>query len=821
MWMNRNERSGIQRARTIKQAAVFLAAACFFGNLAFLVPARAEEDPVSMEISYGYEDSAKGGRYLPVHVTVGNNQETPVKGTLEIKTRESDETVYRYDYPVEVEANGSRTSCYYIPLGTAADELVLSLVDESEAVLLNRKVKLNVSRDVPELFVGILSDAPWELHYLNGVGINYSTLRTRTFELDGSEFPEEEVGLSQFDVLVVNDYKLRELSGTQTAAIMNWVQNGGVLILGTGDRVDDTLGRFAPELLDDSYGTPNITHINLAEDFTAVNEPGAGMLAISCVDVPLHGGNVILSSNGFPLLTAAAKEQGMVAVAAFDLGDIAQFCEKQTSYVDYLFTSLLGEERINQLAEVVYSGNSSRFWAVQGLINTGDVDKLPNLWLYVGITGLYLLILGPGLYLFLRGRGLQNLYRKGVVIVALGFSGLVYVLGIPTRFRSTFYTYASIEDVTDDYVTDTTYINIRNPYNRPYTVELDPGYRLLPITRSTQYTVSGQSLDVDAPYQIAICTGEDALTVKGQNISAFTPRYFRLERRTENSEKVGITGEVDYFEGQLQGSLTNRFPYPIENATLILYGNMVQLGRMEAGETKDLAGYPLLRYPLGDSYLAAEHISGEDTYASADIRNRSYMLAVERSNLTRFYLDNYLTGYTADARVIAFSTQKEESQFLKNPSEETYGITMLTQTVPVNASRDHSIYRSVLMKVPRVNGRSYDAETNSMSGAEPLTLEYQFGTDIEVESLTFESVSEEFIDTGSGSISHIFTGSIYFYNYATGNFDRMELEGTTLNVEQLKPYLSPGNTLTVRYAYNGSGLDAIQLPMPMVAGRER
>ena len=108
-----------------------------------------------------------------------------------------------------------------------------------------------------------------------------------------------------------------------------------------------------------------------------------------------------------------------------------------------------------------------------------------------------------------------------------------------------------------------------------------------------------------------------------------------------------------------------------------------------------------------------------------------------------------------------------------------------------------------------------------MSGAEPLTLEYQFGTDIEVESLTFETVSEEFSDTGNGSLSRIFTGSIYFYNYGTGNFDKMELEGKTLNVEQLKPYLSPGNTLTVRYAYNGGGYDAIQLPMPMVAGRER
>ena len=142
------------------------------------------------------------------------------------------------------------------------------------------------------------------------------------------------------------------------------------------------------------------------------------------------------------------------------------------------------------------------------------------------------------------------------------------------------------------------------------------------------------ALDVDEPYQIAIRTEEDMLTVKGQNISAFTPRYFRLERRTENTGRIGITGEVDYFEGQIQGTLTNQFPYPIENATLVLYGNMVQIGRMEPGETKNLADYELLRYPLGDSYLAAEHISGEDAYASADIHNKNYMLAVERSNLT-------------------------------------------------------------------------------------------------------------------------------------------------------------------------------------------
>ena len=92
--------------------------------------------------------------------------------------------------------------------------------------------------------------------------------------------------------------------------------------------------------------------------------------------------------------------------------------------------------------------------------------------------------------------------------------------------------------------------------------------------------------------------------------------------------------------------------------------------------------------------------------------------------------------------------------------------------------------------------------------------------DIDVESLTFETVNALFVE--SGGFSELFEGNIYFYNYGTGNYDQMDLEGKTMNVDQLRPYLSPGNTLTVRYVYGGTGgYNAIQLPMPMVAGRER
>lgn len=781
-----------------------------------------ENAGISMEIAYGYDNTAKGGRYLPLAVKIDNTRDTSLNGTIQVKSAESDGTVYRYDYEIEVAGAETCKKTYYIPVGTGASCLYVTLLAENGTELLTKTVKLNVNRDVPEMFIGILSDHPEELEYFNGVGIRYSTLRTRTFDLPGEEFPEDDVGLNLLDVLIVNDYKLRKLSERQTAAIMDWVHDGGLLILGTGARVDDTLGRFAPELLDDSYGTSSLRHINLGEGF-ALEDPSEGMLALSCVDFSLHGGNVIFSSNGLSLLTATAKEQGIIAVASFDLGDIQSFCEAHPSYVDHFFMSLLGDSRINQLSELVYSGNSSKFWSMQSLINTGDVNKLPNLALYVCVVVVYLGVLGPGMYLFLRDRELQGYYRRGVVVLSVVFAGLIYLLGSRTRFRSTFYTYASIRDVTADYVTDNTYVNIRNPYNRPYTVELSPEYSILPITRSSLYNDSLEQSDFSSttPSQIVASYLEDETRIQGQGIPAFAPRYFQLERKQENSEQVGITGEVRYFEGKISGSITNHFPFALENTTLMLYGTMVKIGPMEAGETKKLNDLELIRFPLGDSYVVADQISGESAFTATDIRNKEYLLALERSNLLKFYLDNYLNGYTADARVLAFSTEKEESAFLKTPSEDTYGLTLLTSSLAVNSSSDPMIYRSALMKAPTVISGTYEEQTNTMGASEPLTLEYQLGGDIEVESLTLEPISEIFLKNGGG-YSEAFSGGIYFYNYGSGNYDLIDLDGQTMTVDQLKPYLSPANTITVRYVYDGSGgYSSIQLPMPMVAGKER
>ncbi len=809
-------------------AAILFFAMLFFGMTAFA--AQAEGNPltvnsdnphVSMDIVYGYDNAAKGGRYLPVRISVMSDLGYEVPATLKIRLEESDGAIYEYDFPLTIAEAGQTQVTEYIPLGTRTTQLYVCLADGSGAIITEQLVNLNVSWDVPELFIGILSDNPNDLTFLDGVGIDYGLMRTRTFELVEEDISTDEEELDQLDVLVVNDYRLSAMSDGKISSIMTWVYNGGVLLIGTGARVDDTLGILSDELLDSPYDSPSLYHIDLSESYPMENQD-AGMLAVMCVNLSLHGGNIVISSDNLGLLSVANKERGLIGVSAFDLSELTQFCESEPAYVDFFLTSLIGEDRIRDLAQVVYSGNSDYYTSIQALINTGNVEKLPNLTLYVILIVIYLLILGPGMYLFLRHRNLQNYYRRGVLILAFVFVVIIYLVGSATRFRSTFYTYATILDSMDGYVTDTTYVNIRNPYNRTFEVSLDPDYAVLPITRS-QRNMPWQNtgITVEDDYQIRIEQLPDRTLLTAQSVAAFSPRYFELKKRNSNEEGEGISGEISYFDGVITGWIKNDYSYTLENIAVILYGNLVTIENIEPGEIKELDDLTVLSFPLNASQIVAEYITGQSSFAYSDIGNTEYLRAMKRAAMLQFYMDNYMMGYTADAKIIAFSQEKEDTSFLVQSEGDTYGITMLTSSISVASSRNGQVYRSVLMKTPVVVTGEYNARNNTMNGALPLTLEYQLGTDLLVEDLTFRSVSDAFTGIGDErDQATIFSGSMYLYNHITGSYDKLDTVDAVLSTEDLRPYLSPGNILTVRYIYEGTGsLREIELPMPMVTGR--
>lgn len=782
------------------------------------------EEAITMEVNYGYDNTAKGGRYVPVWIDLVNSADQAFQGKIQILSMESDYEIYRYEYPVTIDAGSSSKEHVNIPLGNRADQLFVSLVDENGQKVVEKRLKLNVSLDVSELFIGVLSDHPEKLSYLNGIGVSYSMLRTKTFNLTKETFPEEEIGLDLVDVILISSYRIRDLSERQTTILMEWVKNGGIMILGTGNRVDDTLGRFAPELLDDSYDAPTVMSVNMGLEFDT-SGPLDSNINIPCVDISLHGGNVVFSDDQMPLLSAVSREKGIIAVAAYDFADIEEFCRENPSYVDKLFTNLLGEERINRLAEAVYSGNSNQYWSVKGMINTGNVDKLPEVPLYVMEIIIYILLVGPGLYIFLKQRDLREYYRMGVVVLSILFTGIIYLMGNKTRFEDTFYNYARFIDASEDMISESTYINIRTPYNKPYSLSLNPSYSVRPVTRSYYYEMmsSPTRFTGSEDYNIAINYGPEKTKISAQNVVAFEPKYFQLEKSEDNVNRIGFEGQVKLFDGKISGSVTNSFDYPVENATLIMYGTMVMLGDMQPGETKKLDGLELIRYPVGQYYIVAEAISGGNRYKKADIEDEYYLDALEKTNALIFYLDNFLTSYISDARVVGFVKNEDTLNLMAEGEYEHDGLTVVTSSLSVNPYRDRMVSRSVLMKRPKIVSGQYDPASNILYGIDPVVLEYSLGNDIDVERIKLSTISDLFLSNDKYGYMTPFSGNMYFYNYNTGIFDLLDPKKMEYNASELSPYLSPSNTLTVKYLYDNTSEYSwnILLPMIDVIGEER
>ena len=70
------------------------------------------------------------------------------------------------------------------------------------------------------------------------------------------------------------------------------------------------------------------------------------------------------------------------------------------------------------------------------------------------------------------------------MVSSLIFTGVIYLVGCKTRFRDTFFTYATIKDVSEDSILESTVVNMRTPYNQSYSAAIDPLYTVRPSTRN-------------------------------------------------------------------------------------------------------------------------------------------------------------------------------------------------------------------------------------------------------------------------------------------------------------------------------------------------
>lgn len=801
------------------------------GDISVQISEVAAQEGIDLKLSYGYQNTAKSGKGLPVTISIVNHTEQEISGNLELSAKEESGAELCYVYEAIVPAGDRQELRESLSLPAQAETVLLRLSDSKGSLLAEKEIPLSIQGNEDELLIGLLSDTPYALSWLRGVTLLGTPLRTRTVTLNPADFPSAKEGLSQLGVLVISGYAMNRLTEEMAQVIYGFVEDGGALLIGTGD-TRNPLGNFAEYLPEAEIGLPETRSVDMGLRYSSDSPDGAQIeLPVSSIFLP--DGMQTMQSGDLAVLTTVARGSGVIGLCAYDLCDVEDFAVEESAYADELLQALLSSSRIQELS-ARGAGEETEYEAVSELLSAPDTARFPNLGIYFCIAAVYLLLAGPGLFMLLRQNGLSLYYPFGVVLMSAVFAVLLWLFGLGTRFAGPVAQYAVIRERSGERESETAFLKLSSPDQTPLFLTANKIVQIRPIlpdpTREADPengfagvlgTAQAEAGTMLRSGRVTIGAASEENYIETEGFEPFFGRLFSVSRSGEAEEAPALQTDLHFFDGKVSGSIENTGTEDLKDLALLLYGRILRIGDLKAGESRTLSSEEAVLGPAGAGALTAAYVTGADAPGDEGSGERIRMEA--RTGLLSRYLEGTAINYDAGARIVAFSEKEHEPLgFAQMKGAYWYGTGLYVQTVEADLSEDGALYRSALSAEPKILSGVYRTADNTISGTAPVVLEYALGGDLLVQSLELAPLSEAFSGKKdeAGNTLIPFRGNRAFYNYMTSSYDMLSSSRTKWSAAEIAPYLSPSNTITVRYIpdENVTADSLMFLPQPSVTG---
>lgn len=218
--------------------------------------AYAGKDDFTVEVQYGFDNKIQVGCYMPVYVTVTNNGKN-FEGAVQIIVPGNYYNTM-HGKEISIAAGDTKTIMLTAPFNVNAPQFTVRIVDKDDDVVWKDYVKTNVLKVLNTVNIGVLSDDYTALSYMADQAlINYSDIRTRIYELSVDTFPENYKALDMLDVILISNFSTDKLTEAQVTAMDLWINDGGLLLLGSGSTVNKTFAGLNGKLFDAVIGEYN------------------------------------------------------------------------------------------------------------------------------------------------------------------------------------------------------------------------------------------------------------------------------------------------------------------------------------------------------------------------------------------------------------------------------------------------------------------------------------------------------------------------------------------------------------------------------------
>lgn len=454
----------------------------------------------------------------------------------------------------------------------------ITLLDKNGEITAQKDFNRLLQAQATALSMGILSDEYSSLTYLD-MGGNELYYKGNNYPVKLAELNQDNLTstLDALSFLVIDNYNTSVLSAQTIEKMEQWLDNGGVLIIGTGSDARDVLSGL-PDLdiqyskiydqEEDKYDSYGYTYVDISQlpmaelvDKNNKYEETYGVLALACS----RGDGAV------GVLPYSLYELGDMDASYYEGYSQEEFIENILWQVSDYSTSHYGSGRYsNNYSDARYTFN--RFCRLLG--NGSNRLQFGGLKI---IVILYVIFVGPVLYLILRFLKKRDLYWIAVPVATLVGVLLVYVAGRGFEVTGTNVFSTTVEELSGKGNVQT--------YLRCY----DAGHKEWDLRLAEEYEYAGpleenyyRSSDEETYYHHIKKEG-DRLFFGVDPSTGFEDCYF-LAGMAKEPEEGSISFELQA-DGQydIKGTVTNGTMRDFKYFALIVNGNLFVYKDLPAG----------------------------------------------------------------------------------------------------------------------------------------------------------------------------------------------------------------------------------------------
>ena len=517
----------------------------------------------------------------------------------------------------------------------------LQIMNEKKTALQYEKLYHLFDSDAAS-HIGILCDDPSALDYLTTYNqiysyYSFSNNNSQNWEsqpLMGSELTDG-ITLNTLSMIVVDDFDISSLKKEEITAIEEWVNEGGILVIGTGENGDKTFDAFDPQMMEASLAS-RLPY----DDYSYY--ANSGYIMFSDIN---YGASYVQNMARDARMKKAGR--GGIVLAQFALTDPDL---DRNYFAEDLFNNTSTFFSTAYIKNYVFSE-----YELERVFGVMQGQAKLNAGLLTAIVVIYVILVGPILYLILKKFDKREKIWYAVPALSLAFVFLVFIASRGFSVRSRMFETIRVAKA-DGSGQEADYIFGFSASQKPWTITLDDEMQTAgPMLLEDDYFDNA----AEGQFHCLTSRSPKGVQIQYRPKQVFESAYFKGKR--PNPDEYGnLEYELELKRSGITGKINNDTDYDFDYVLVVCDGYYQIIPDLASGDEYMLSGYGRNAYSNA-SDMARE---ARDKYDHEDYRSAKLLAALTMAAHELHGEGTFVVGITSSNEKLLQGVGNNEESFL-------------------------------------------------------------------------------------------------------------------------------------------------------------